>query len=32
MIDDRLAAMQMLDLVHRESKSGDYAFKHAQQA
>ena len=28
-IDDRLAAMQALDLVHRESKSGDYAFKHA---
>jgi tetratricopeptide (TPR) repeat protein len=28
-VDDRLAAMQTLDLVHRESKSGDYAFKHA---
>ena len=28
-IDDRLAAMQALDLVHPESKSGDYAFKHA---
>jgi hypothetical protein len=31
-VDDRLVAMQMLDLVHRESKSGDYAFKHAQPA
>ena len=28
-IDARLAAMQALDLVHRESKSSDYAFKHA---
>lgn len=28
-IDDRLAAMQALDLVHREAKSDDYAFKHA---
>ena len=28
-IDARLAAMQALDLVHPESKSGDYAFKHA---
>jgi len=25
----RLTAMQALDLVHRESKSGDYSFKHA---
>ena len=25
----RLAAMQALDLVHSEGKSGDYAFKHA---
>ena len=28
-IDDRLAAMQALDLVLPESKSDDYAFKHA---
>ena len=28
-IDARLAAMQALDLVRRESKSDDYAFKHA---
>jgi predicted ATPase len=28
-IDDRLAAMQALDLILRESKSDDYAFKHA---
>ena len=28
-IDARLAAMQSLDLVRPESKSGDYAFKHA---
>ncbi len=28
-IDARLAAMQALDLVLPESKSGDYAFKHA---
>ncbi len=28
-IDDRLAAIQALDLVHPEGKSGDYAFKHA---
>ena len=28
-IDARLAAMQALDLVRREDKSGDYAFKHA---
>ena len=28
-IDARLAAMQALDLVLREGKSGDYAFKHA---
>jgi hypothetical protein len=28
-IDARLAAMQALDLVHPEGKSGDYAFKHA---
>jgi class 3 adenylate cyclase len=28
-VDDRLAAMQALDLVIRESKSGDCAFKHA---
>ena len=28
-LDARLAAMQALDLVHRESKSDDYAFKHA---
>ena len=28
-IDDRLAAMQALDLIFREGKSGDYAFKHA---
>ena len=28
-IDDRLAAMQALDLVLRQSKSDDYAFKHA---
>jgi tetratricopeptide (TPR) repeat protein len=25
----RLTAMEALDLVHRESKSGDYSFKHA---
>ena len=28
-VDARLAAMQALDLVHREGKSEDYAFKHA---
>ena len=28
-VDARLAAMQALDLVFRESKSDDYAFKHA---
>ena len=28
-IDARLVAMQALDLVHPEEKSGDYAFKHA---
>ena len=28
-IDTRLAAMQALDLVRRESTSGDYSFKHA---
>jgi class 3 adenylate cyclase/tetratricopeptide (TPR) repeat protein len=28
-IDDRLAALQASDLVHRESKSADYVFKHA---
>ena len=28
-IDRSLAAMQALDLVHRESKTGDYIFKHA---
>ena len=28
-IDDRLAAMQALDLVHPEGKSSDYVFKHA---
>ena len=28
-IDDRLTAMQVLDLVLRESKSDDYAFEHA---
>jgi class 3 adenylate cyclase len=28
-LDARLATMQALDLVLRESKSGDYAFKHA---
>jgi class 3 adenylate cyclase len=28
-IDDRLAAMQLLDLVHRVGKSDDYSFKHA---
>jgi hypothetical protein len=28
-VDARLAAMQAVDLVHRESNSGDYAFKHA---
>ncbi len=28
-IDDRLAAMQALDLVFRQVDSGDYAFKHA---
>jgi class 3 adenylate cyclase/tetratricopeptide (TPR) repeat protein len=28
-LDGRLAAMQALDLVHSEGKSGDYAFKHA---
>ena len=28
-IDARLAAMQALDLIRRESKSSDYAFKHA---
>ena len=28
-IDARLAAMQALDLVHPEGKSGDYSFKHA---
>ena len=28
-VDARLAAMQALDLVHPEGKSGDYSFKHA---
>ena len=28
-IDDRLTAMEALDLVHREDKSSDYSFKHA---
>ena len=28
-IETRLAAMQALDLVHPEGKSGDYSFKHA---
>jgi predicted ATPase len=28
-VDARLAAMQALDLILRESKSDDYAFKHA---
>jgi hypothetical protein len=28
-VDDRLAAMQSLDLVHRVGESGDYSFKHA---
>ena len=28
-IDARLAAMQVLDLVHTESSAGDYVFKHA---
>jgi class 3 adenylate cyclase len=28
-IDAQLAAMQALDLAHRESESGDYSFKHA---
>ena len=28
-LDARLAAMQALDLVHSEGKSGDYCFKHA---
>jgi hypothetical protein len=28
-VDDRLAAMQSLDLVHRVGKSDDYSFKHA---
>jgi predicted ATPase len=28
-LNARLTAMEALDLVHRESKSGDYAFKHA---
>ena len=28
-LDARLAAMQTLDLIRRESKSSDYAFKHA---
>jgi tetratricopeptide (TPR) repeat protein len=28
-VDDRLAAMQSLDLVHRAGKSDDYSFKHA---
>ncbi len=28
-VEDRLAAMQTLDLVHQESPSGHYAFKHA---
>jgi predicted ATPase len=28
-VDARLAAMRVLDLVHSEGKSGDYAFKHA---
>jgi predicted ATPase len=28
-VDDRLAAMQSLDLVHRVAKSDDYSFKHA---
>jgi predicted ATPase len=29
-IDGRLMALQALDLIHRESKSHDYVFKHAQ--
>jgi tetratricopeptide (TPR) repeat protein len=28
-IDGRLAAMQALDLIHRDERSGDYKFKHA---
>jgi hypothetical protein len=28
-VDDRLAAMQSLDLVHKVGKSDDYSFKHA---
>src|SRR6266851_5315471 len=28
-IDGRLRALQALDLIHRESKSHDYVFKHA---
>jgi hypothetical protein len=28
-VDSRLAAMQALDLVHPDSKFGDYSFKHA---
>jgi predicted ATPase len=28
-VDDRLAAMRILDLVHRVNQAGDYTFKHA---
>ena len=28
-VEARLAQMQPLDLIHPESKSGDYSFKHA---
>jgi class 3 adenylate cyclase len=28
-VDDRLAALQSLDLIHRAGKSDDYSFKHA---
>jgi class 3 adenylate cyclase len=28
-IDERLTAMEALDLIHRENKSNDYSFKHA---
>ena len=28
-VDDRLAAMRILDLVHRVNQTGDYTFKHA---
>jgi class 3 adenylate cyclase/tetratricopeptide (TPR) repeat protein len=28
-IDDRLAAMQAIDLIHKEGKSSNYLFKHA---